>query len=122
MFVLKGNVTKIMVLNEQFTGTFSTITQEINVFTVLTEIQMERIAHTMILHNSFLTSTNGESMVKDSSHTVVKHFGGHLKGACTKQIAKNVTVTLKISIIFTVYGFTYFGQLSDVRSEFCIIF
>ena len=102
MFVLKGNVTKIMVLNEQFTGTFRTIIQEINVFTVRNEMLMELIAYTITLLNSFLTSTNGEYMVKDSFRTVVNHIGGHLREVSTNQIARSVQNTLQISIIFQV--------------------
>ena len=102
MFVLKGNVTKIMVLNEQFTGTFRTIIQEINVLTVRNEMLMELIAYTITLLNSFLTSTNGEYMVTDSFHTVVNYIGGHLREVRTKQITRSLQNTLKISIIFQV--------------------
>ena len=86
----------------QFTGTFRTIIQEINVFTVRNKMLMELIAYMITLLNSFLTSTNGEYMVTGSFRTVVNHIAGHLREVCTKQIARNASHTLEISIIFQV--------------------
>ena len=68
---------------------------------------MELIAYMITLLNSFLTSTNGEYMVKDSLHIVVNHISGHLREVSTNQIARSVQNILKISIIFQVVGLMF---------------